>query len=618
MAVRLADATAYLNANDDGLKSGLDAGKRQVDGWGSAINGMLMGAGMAAFNAIAGVAQGTVAYLGDSVAAASDLSETVSKVDTLFGSSSAGIMQWAQNSATAMGLPKQAALDAVGTIGNLFMQLGASSDEAAGVGQNMVQLSADLASFHNVAGGSAEVLDAMSAAFRGEYDALQRYIPTINGAAVEQQALAMTGKESAKELTNLEKAMAVQAIMARDAGAAMGDFARTSGGLANQQRILDAQMADLQATVGAALLPVMATLTTLLNQMVQAVLPPLAAFIQDHVAPAMAGLATIAQGLIDIFIFGKEPMGDWSSWWEDIAAILGEDVAEALRGVGIYLYDLRNSIEKNVGPVLQAAMGWFAGLGTTVQAQTNGPLNFFNGWIAQNMPRIQQIVESVLGAITAFWEEHGAAIVEGVQRYLGWVMQFWELVFRTILNIVQVGLQVLTGDFEGAGQTLQAIVRDLWTSLSRIFSQMIDAIVDMWSSIDWGGIGRAMIEGIADGLRNAAGWLRDAAWDAAMAALDAARNALGIHSPSAVAAHEIGQPFAEGIGVGMRESMAALAGDVNAGLRGLVSGVQAPAMAGAGAPISITLNISGASDAQGASLAARDGVLAGLRAAGLR
>jgi hypothetical protein len=64
--------------------------------------------------------------------------------------------------------------------------------------------------------------------------------------------------------------------------------------------------------------------------------------------------------------------------------------------------------------------------------------------------------------------------------------------------------------------------------------------------------------------------------------------------------------------------MAALAGDVNAGLRGLVSGVQAPAMAGAGAPISITLNISGASDAQGASLAARDGVLAGLRAAGLR
>lgn len=568
MAVRLADATAYLTTNDDGLRSGLDTGKRQVDGWGSAINGMLMGAGMAAFNAIAGVAQGTVAYLGDSVVAASDLSETVSKVDTLFGSSSAGIMQWAQNSATAMGLPKQAALDAVGTIGNLFMQLGASSDEAAGVGQNMVQLSADLASFHNVAGGSAEVLDAMSAAFRGEYDALQRYIPTINGAAVEQQALAMTGKESAKELTNLEKAMAVQAIMARDAGAAMGDFARTSGGLANQQRILDAQMADLQATVGAALLPVMATLTTLLNQMVQAVLPPLTAFITDRVVPAMAAIGEV--------------------------------------------------IDRTVGPMIEAAMGWFAGLGTTVQAQTNGPLNFFNGWIAQNMPRIQQIVESVLGAITAFWEEHGAAIVEGVQRYLGWVMQFWELVFRTILNIVQVGLQVLTGDFEGAGQTLQAIVRDLWTSLSRIFSQMIDAIVDMWSSIDWGGIGRAMIEGIADGLRNAAGWLRDAAWDAAMAALDAARNALGIHSPSAVAAHEIGQPFAEGIGVGMRESMAALAGDVNAGLRGLVSGVQAPAMAGAGAPISITLNISGASDAQGASLAARDGVLAGLRAAGLR
>jgi hypothetical protein len=197
-------------------------------------------------------------------------------------------------------------------------------------------------------------------------------------------------------------------------------------------------------------------------------------------------------------------------------------------------------------------------------------------------------------------------------------MQFWELMFRTILNIVQVGLQLLTGDFEGAGQTLQAIVRDLWTTLSQIFSQMLDAIVQMWRSIDWGGIGRAMVEGIASGIRNAAGWLRDAAWDAAMSALEAARNALGIHSPSAVAARQIGQPFAEGIGVGMRESMAALAGDVNAGLRGLMGGVAMPTAAGAGATISITINIGGAQDANSIGLASRDGVLSALRAAGLR
>ena len=49
-----------------------------------------------------------------------------------------------------------------------------------------------------------------------------------------------------------------------------------------EQRILDAQMQDLQATVGEALLPVMAGFTTMLNQLVQAVLPPVST------APPMA------------------------------------------------------------------------------------------------------------------------------------------------------------------------------------------------------------------------------------------------------------------------------------------------------------------------------------------
>ena len=187
---------------------------------------------------------------------ASDLNETVSKVDTLFGDTSASIQAWAENSETSFGLSEQAALDAVGGLGNMFMQLGAQSGEAAALGQEMVGLSADIASFHNVAGGSEQVLGAMTSAFRGEYDALQAFIPTINAAAVEHAALAATGKEAATELTALEKATAVQTLIMQGAGAAVGDFARTSDGLANTQRILSAEMASLGAEMGQELLPI--------------------------------------------------------------------------------------------------------------------------------------------------------------------------------------------------------------------------------------------------------------------------------------------------------------------------------------------------------------------------
>jgi hypothetical protein len=546
--------------------------EKKMEGAGNRFSSVLQGVGMAVgmgvANTLATAGAAALDFTKQSIGAASDLNETVSKVNTLFGGSANGIMAWAETSATAMGLPKQAALDAVGTIGNLFMQLGASSGQAAGVGQNMVQLSADLASFHNVAGGSAEVLDAMSAAFRGEYDALQRYIPTINGAAVEQQALAMTGKQSADELTNLEKAMAVQAIMARDAGAAIGDFARTSDGAANQQRILDANMANLQATLGQGLLPVYGAFIGMLNELVQRVMPPVSAFMTGTMVPAMAAVGQV--------------------------------------------------IQSSVGPMIEAAMAWFRSLGETVQGQANGPLNFFNQWIAQNMPRIQQVVETVLGAIQGFWNEHGQTITNVVQTLLTWMAMFWETQFRTILNIVQVALQLLTGDFDGAGDTLENILNDWRIFFERIIKGIVNGIRQWFSEVDWGSVGRNILEGIAAGLRAGGGFIADVARQAAETAKQSFLNLWDIHSPSRVAAAEIGVPFAQGIGVGIRNGLAAITADVNTGLNSLMGGIQTPAATGAGGGmINITINVSGG-DASGAGLAARDGVLSALRSAGLR
>lgn len=206
----------------------------------------------AATAALAGAAYGAKKLID----AASDLNETVSKSNTVFGSNAKEIEAWGGTAATAYGLSKQAALENAASVGNMFKQLGAGTDIAAANSKQMVGLAADLASFHNVAGGATEVLQSMQSAFRGEYDALQRYIPTIKAASVEQYALAMTGKASKDALTDLEKATAAQAIIMRDAGDATGDFARTSGEAANQERILNAQIDDMQAAIGIALLPV--------------------------------------------------------------------------------------------------------------------------------------------------------------------------------------------------------------------------------------------------------------------------------------------------------------------------------------------------------------------------
>ena len=140
-----------------------------------------------AIGAIAGMAAamaGTGYAAKAMIDAASDLAEAQNKVNVVFGDSARAVETWAQGAADDFGLSRRAALDAAGAMGNMWQQLGATTQAAIRNSQTMVELAADLSSFHNVAGGAESVLRDMQSAFRGEYDAIQKYIPTITAAAV--------------------------------------------------------------------------------------------------------------------------------------------------------------------------------------------------------------------------------------------------------------------------------------------------------------------------------------------------------------------------------------------------------------------------------------------------
>ena len=99
---------------------------------------------------------------------------------------------------------------------------------------------------------------------------------------------------------------------------------------------------------------------------------------------------------------------------------------------------------------------------------------------------------------------------------------------------------------------------------------MVNSIKNAFN-IDWWGVGRSVIDGIARGVMETARSLARAAANAARAALDAAKSALGISSPSRVFRDEVGMQigagFAEGIDNSRQrlvESMENLIGDIKA------------------------------------------------------
>jgi hypothetical protein len=104
---------------------------------------------------------------------------------------------------------------------------------------SMVGLASDLASFNNT--DPAEALEALRAGLTGETEPLKRYGINLNDATLKAEAMRLGLDTTGSTLSANTKAQAAYSLIMQQSSLAQGDFARTSAGLANQQRIMSSQ-----------------------------------------------------------------------------------------------------------------------------------------------------------------------------------------------------------------------------------------------------------------------------------------------------------------------------------------------------------------------------------------
>jgi len=107
---------------------------------------------------------------------------------------------------------------------------------------------------------------------------------------------------------------------------------------------------------------------------------------------------------------------------------------------------------------------------------------------------------------------------------------------------IQIVIALASGIVQAIPQLMASVIK------------LITSIGEKFRSINWGDIGLGIIKGIANGILNGAATIATAAKNAAQSALTAAKNLLGIHSPSSVAEDEVGDQFGLGIVRGIEKS----------------------------------------------------------------
>jgi len=244
-------------------------------------NSVLKGFGVAAGVAFAAAGAAALAFAGQSVKSASDLQQSIGGVESVFKEYASTVEESSKKASQALGLSRNSYNQVATIIGTQLKASGTTLDALAGKTDALVTVAADLAA--TFGGPVTDATTAVTSALRGEFEPLRRYGISLSVAAIEAEALSMTQKELASDLTAAEKSAAAQALIFRGATDATGAFTREADTLAGQQERLKANFENIKATLGEQLLPVITSATTGFNDLLTSLVedPEFQAFITD-------------------------------------------------------------------------------------------------------------------------------------------------------------------------------------------------------------------------------------------------------------------------------------------------------------------------------------------------
>lgn len=543
-----------------GVAAGDKLAKGTAQGFGSKIKGYF--APIAASFAASFAAFGVVNFFKDSTAAASNFAESANAVNVAYGKAAPQIAKLGEDAATRLGLSSRAFNEIATRFSGFADTIAGSSGDVAQVIDDLSTRGADFASVFNI-----DVNDALTlfqSGLAGETEPLRRYGIDLSAAAVENFALAKGIAEKGKKLTEDQKVQARYLLLMEETSKVQGDFANTSDGMANQQRIFAAQLEETQKKLGNALLPAMTVLATFANDVL---IPAMNTFIEILVGVGTwisENIATVATfvgvlgGLLIFFNRATIAVKIYTAVQAILNAVMAANpmtllaIAIAAVVAGIVYLATKTTFFQDAW---KAMTKFVSDAWNNVTKFLSDSWNNITSFFSDAVKNIQNFFKTGWDNIVKFFRGALDTIVQLFLNWtvLGWIIKNW----NNIVEFFQTAWQRITGFFRDA---LDGIVRTVSTGISNVINffrdlpgKILNAIGNLGKSLY--SLGQDMIQGLLDGagsllkdvgsffLNMLPSWIRDPF-----------KKALGIASPSKVF-KEFGKNIIDGLLGGIREEL---------------------------------------------------------------
>lgn len=302
-----------------------------------------------------------------------------------------------------------------------------------------------------------------------------------------------------------------------------------------------------------------------------------------------------------------------------------QSIATQVAGQGGSFLSAAQSLASNLLAGIQTALPQLVQKGiSALQGFLDGITAALPGVLAKGVEIYTWLVNGIYSALPQMVATAGQVIV-----------QFVTFVLQNLPSVMDAGAKMLLAEVNGIvnnlpamaaaqGQVIGKLIATIVANLPAILAKGIEIVVKLaaglimavpkvvsavvtliknivsgFGSYDWGSIGHNIIQGIANGIRNAVGVIVDAARNAAESAFNAAKSFLGIESPSKLMRDQVGKYISLGMAAGIddysdsavrsMESMAQNVSDAATVSMQTSAGGSTGAMLGSYGPISINV-----------------------------
>ena len=256
-----------------------------------------------------------------------------------------------------------------------------------------------------------------------------------------------------------------------------------------------------------------------------------------------------------------------------ITTTLTENLPQIIQAGVLILVNLINGITNAIPSLIEAIIALFPVITTAllenlpliIEAGLNLLIALITG-IVQAIPQLiamlPQIITTIVSTLASMLPqiiETGitllnsliSGIVQAIPQLIAALPQIISSIVNTLIQnlpqIISAGIQLLGALISGLIQAIPSLIAAI--------PQIVKAIFDTFKAINWGELGKNIIDGVINGVKNAASSLINVFKDLASSALDAVKDFFGIHSPSTVMRDQVGKMLPAGMAEGVEEGM---------------------------------------------------------------